>query len=103
MNHLSINWISFFNYAAKWEKISLHARQAFIELKWGNVAQAASFAAELELLIHDKFLTPSADASCVRLHDDVREFNRALRSMARHPLFASPSQMTLTEYIRDNL
>ena len=103
MHHLSINWSRFFDYAAKWEKISLPSRQSLIELTWGNYVQVAPFATELELLINDKFLTPSADPKCVRLHDDAREFSRALRAMARHPIFASPSQTTLTAYIRDNL
>ncbi len=102
MQHFTSNWDRYAAYAATWKKLSLESRRLFLAIKSGDHAAALPFGSELELLVIGRLVTLGADGLHVRVHDDAREFSRAVRAMFRHEIFAAPSEGGLLAYLRDN-
>jgi len=97
-----IDWARFLDYAKHLEELEPETRVILCQLKPQEPIDDGHFGADLEKLVKVKVLQPFAKPGRVRLHEEFRETSKALRAMARYPLWPDPTPSVLRNHLSAN-
>ena len=103
MKAFDIDWSDFITRLTAWDRLSLTARKAFVELNSNRGAEVTEFDGCAPDLVAAGFLSYYADGRRVRLCKECYPFAGAIRAMTRHDIFGSPGDDTCSAYLRDHL
>jgi hypothetical protein len=102
MKLFDIDWADFIARLADWDRLSLRARKAFVELKSNQGMEVREFDGYAADLVAAGLLSYYADGRRVKLCKECYPFARAIRAMARHDVFGSPSAEIHYAYLCDH-
>ena len=102
MKVFDIDWADFIQRLAEWDRLSLLARKAFVELKSNESKEVTEFDGCAPDLAAAGLLSYCADGRRVRLYKECYSFARVIRAMTRHDIFGNPSEETHRAYLRDH-
>lgn len=103
MNIYDFGWEKFLKYIPAWNGLPVPARRIFIERIEQQAVHCAGGMAEARALADAGFIRFCQDGGSVRLSTSLLLFRRAVRAMARHPVFMPKSDLrALSGYLREN-
>lgn len=102
MKLYDIDWADFLDRAELLEEIDPRTLAIFFELKPQVHVARESFGDDLQLLVRKKVLHVTTGSGKVRLHEEFREASKALRAMARFPIWADSTPAVYREYLSAN-